>query len=256
MHLIVFLLGAGIGCCLNLAIDRLSATMALVRIDSYGETSERSIKPWQLLPVLGYLFQLGRSRRNNAGIPLRALVVELVTGAAFVFTYVIYGFTPQWGVLVFYFALFLTIAVIDVEHGLILNKLVYPACLVTSVVSSFYPLGLAVGRTPADSFAYSLLGGAVAFVILLIPALVWVGRMGWGDVKFAGLVGIITGYPGGLVAMALAMLGGGGLAVIYYFLRSREHHDSIPFGPFLSAGGLTALIWGQNITDWYLGFFA
>ena len=256
MHLIIFLLGAGIGCSLNLAIDRLLASMTLVSVNSYEETSERGIKPWEMLPVLSYIFRQGRFRQNNAGIPLRAFLVEVVTAIAFVFTYVKYGFTPQWGIIVFYFALFLIIAVIDVEHGLILNKLVYPACLVTSVLASFYPLGLAAGRTLPDSFAYSLLGGVVAFVIFLIPALVWVGRMGWGDVKFAGLVGIITGFPGGLVALSLAMLGGGGLAAIYYFFRPKESHDSIPFGPFLSAGGLIALIWGQTITDWYLGFLA
>ena len=256
MYLIVFLVGAGIGCLLNLGIERLLASTSLVRVDSYREISGRGIKPWGLLPVLSCLLQQGRFRQNNTGIPVRALVVEVITGIAFVFTYVRFGFTPQWGVLVFYFALFLTITVIDVEHGLILNKLVYPGCLVTSVLSSFYPLGLAAGRTPPDTFAFSLLGGVVAFVILLIPALVWVGRMGWGDVKFAGLVGIITGFPGGLMALALAILGGGGLATVYYFFRTKERHDSIPFGPFLSAGGLVALIWGQTITDWYLGLFA
>jgi len=255
LYVIVFLLGAVAGCFLNLAIDRLLAAMSLVNVDSYEETSQRGLMPWELLPVISYLFQQGRFRQDNVDIPFRALVVEIVTGSAFVFTYVKYGVTPQWGVLVFYFALFLTIAVIDMEHGLILDKLVYPACLVTSVLSSFYPLGLAEGRTLPGSFAYSLLGGAVAFVILLIPALIWVGRMGWGDVKFAGLVGIITGFPGGLVALAVAMLGGG-LAAIYHFFGLKERHASIPFGPFLSAGGLIALIWGQTITDWYLGFFS
>ncbi len=254
MHLIIFFLGAGIGCSLNLAIDRLLSSVSLLPVNSGEATSERGIKPWEMLPVLSYLFRQGHFRQDSAGIPLRALLVEVVTGVAFVFTYDKYGFTPQWGIIVFYFALFLTITVIDVEHGLILNKLVYPACLVTSVLASFYPLGLAEGRTVPDSFAYSLLGGVVAFVILLIPALVWVGRMGWGDVKFAGLVGIITGFPGGLVALALAMLGGGGLAAIYHLFRMKERHDSIPFGPFLSAGGLVALLWGQTITNWYLGF--
>ena len=114
MYLIVFLLGAGIGCLLNLAIDRLLASLNLIRVNSYKETTQREIKRWELLPVLSYLFQQGRFRQDNVSMPLRALVVEVVTGAAFAFTYVKYGFTPQWGVLVFYFALFLIIAVIDV----------------------------------------------------------------------------------------------------------------------------------------------
>ena len=256
LYVIVFLVGAGVGCCLNLAIERLLATTTLVSADSSREASGRGTKLVEKLPLIGYFLQQIGYPRNATGLPLRTLVVEMVTGAAFLFTFTRYGFTAQWGVLVFYFALFLIIAVIDFEHGLILNKLVYPACLVTSVVSSFYPMGLAAGRTLSDSFANSVLGGVVAFVILLIPALVWAGRMGWGDVKFAGLVGVITGFPGGLMAMALAMIGGGGLAATYYFIKPRKNHDSIPFGPFLSAGGMVALIWGQTITDWSLGLLA
>jgi len=256
LYIVVFLVGAGVGCCLNLAIEQLLATTTLVRTGSHREAAARRTKLVERLPLIGYLFQQTGYPQNATGLPLRALVVEMVTGAAFLFTFTRYGFTPQWGVLVFYFALFLIIAVIDFEHGLILNKLVYPACLVTSVVSSFYPMGLVDGSTLPDSFANSMLGGVVAFVIILIPALVWAGRMGWGDVKFAGLVGIITGFPGGLVAMALAMIGGGGLAVTYYFIKPEKNHASIPFGPFLSAGGLLALIWGQTITGWYLGLLA
>jgi len=253
LYVIVFLVGAGVGCCLNLAIERLLATTILVGADSRREAPGCGIKPIERLPLIGYLFQQIGNTQDANRVPLRALVVEVVTGAAFLFTFTRYGFTPQWGVFVFYFALFLVIAVIDFEHGLILNKLVYPAFLITSVLSSFYPMGLAVGGTVTDSFTNSMLGGVVAFVSLLIPALAWSGRMGWGDVKFAGLVGIITGFPGGLIAMALAMIGGGGMAVAYYFLKPKKNHDSIPFGPFLSAGGLAALIWGQTITNWSLG---
>jgi leader peptidase (prepilin peptidase)/N-methyltransferase len=35
--------------------------------------------------------------------------------------------------------------------------------------------------------------------------------------------------------------------------RARSRRDHIPFGPFLAAGALTALLAGEAILDWYSG---
>jgi len=90
----------------------------------------------------------------------------------------------------------------------------------------------------------------VAFIILLIPALIWQSRLGWDDVKLAGLIGLVTGFPGTLVALAMA--GSGLAAIIFVVSRLKERGDAIPFGPFLGAGALATLLWSQPIIDWYL----
>ena len=77
--------------------------------------------------------------------------------------------------------------------------------------------------------------------------------MGWGDVKLAGLIGLATGFPGCLVALGLAIIGGGLLAIVLVALRRRSRWDVIPFGPFLCAGALLAMVWGEAIAKWYLG---
>lgn len=182
---------------------------------------------------------------------------ELLSGAGFLFAYLKFGLSPEWGVFVFYLCLLLVIAFVDLKERLILNKLVFPAIPLAILLATFFPMGMAErwaeGKGTLDIFLLSLLGGAVAFIILLLPALIWQGGMGWGDVKLAGLVGIATGFPGCLVALGLAIIGGGLLAIALVVSGRRKRRDVIPFGPFICAGTLAALVWGVPIVEWYLG---
>jgi leader peptidase (prepilin peptidase)/N-methyltransferase len=92
----------------------------------------------------------------------------------------------------------------------------------------------------------------------LIPALVYpllLGKegMGWGDVKLAGLIGLVTGFPLVLVAMFLAIISGGLVAAILLLLRSKGRSDVIPFGPFLAVAAMATLLWGNDMLR-VLGF--
>jgi len=252
---LVFVLGACIGSFLNVLADRLPAGRSIVHPPSHCEACGRRLTPLELIPILSYLLLRGRCRTCRAPIPRRVLLLELATAVAFWLLYLKYGVSLRLVILAFYFSLFLTIAVIDLEHKLILNRLVYPASPLALALCTFYPLGLAEGRAPLSSFLFSLLGGAICFLILLLPALIWREGMGWGDVKLAGLIGLALGFPGGLVALGLGIVAAGVPAIFLLALRIKGRHDSLPFGPFLAAGVLATLIWGQFIVDWYLRLF-
>ncbi|MFH0941784.1 MAG: A24 family peptidase [Chloroflexota bacterium] len=252
MNLLIFILGTVIGQLLNWLLDNLSLSEPAA---ATAAGPARKTVWWRRLPVadaLGHRF----GAASRSGVSWRVLAVELFCGTGFLLAYLKYGkygLTPQWGVFVFYLCLLLVIAVIDLKERLILNKLVFPAIPLALLLATFFPMGLAAGEAPLDSFLLSLLGGAVAFIILLLPALIWQGGMGWGDVKLAGLVGIATGFPGCLVALGLAIIGGGLLAIALVVSRRKKRRDVIPFGPFICAGALAALVWGEAISAWYLG---
>jgi leader peptidase (prepilin peptidase)/N-methyltransferase len=76
--------------------------------------------------------------------------------------------------------------------------------------------------------------------------------MGWGDVKMAGLVGLVTGFPTICVALFIALVTGGLTAAFLLLLGLRGRKEAIPFGPFLSLGAIAALLWGSTICEWYL----
>jgi leader peptidase (prepilin peptidase)/N-methyltransferase len=251
LPLLIFILGLVIGQFLNWAIVSLSPGPAA------NATFVPKLVWWRRLPVVD-AFTLS----SGAADHWRVLGIELFSGGGFLLAYLKYGLSIEWGVFVFYLCLMAVIAVIDLRERLILNRLVVPALPLAILLATFFPVGAlapqfiegsrsAIG--PFNVFLFSLLGGAISFTILLLPAIIKPGGMGFGDVKLAGLVGLATGFPGSLVAIGLAILGGGLLAISLVVSRRKKRRDAIPFGPFICAGMLAALLWGEAIVKWYLG---
>jgi leader peptidase (prepilin peptidase)/N-methyltransferase len=170
--------------------------------------------------------------------------VEISTGALFAFLFWKYGLTIDYAIMAFYTCVFIVLLVIDLEHQLILNVIVYPMMVVALLISSLRPDGPGV--------IYALIGGAAAFVLFFLIAFISRGGMGWGDVKMAGLIGLATGFPQVFMALLVAVLLGGIVAIILLILRLRGRKQGIPFGPFLAIGALAALFYGQLILGWYL----
>ena len=250
-------LGLAVGSFLNVCIDRLPQNKSIVFPPSHCEACQHKLAAKDLIPVFSYLRLRGRCRYCQASIPRRVFWVELATGLIFAFLYwwcVI--FKPElgivtFGVLAFYTCLFIIISVIDLEHGLILNKVVYPSMVVVLLLA-LYPwpwLTQSIGMR----VAYVALGGAIGFAIFLLIAIVSRGGMGWGDVKLAALIGLATGFPLVFVAVIIAAILGGIVAMALVIAKKRKRRETIPFGPFLAAAAMITLLWGSTILSWWIG---
>lgn len=142
------------------------------------------------------------------------------------------------------------LSVIDFEHFLLPNRIVYPLALATITLLTVAALGdddwTALGR--------ALLGGGVAMFALGLLHLASPRSMGFGDVKLAFVLGLALGWLGwgelvlGLFCGFLAGAVVGGALIV---LRRRGRRDHLPFGPFLAFGTLVALLWGDVILRWY-----
>jgi leader peptidase (prepilin peptidase)/N-methyltransferase len=73
--------------------------------------------------------------------------------------------------------------------------------------------------------------------------------MGFGDVKFLGLIGGFVGPVGALLALLAAAIVGAVAGLIRIVLTGDRY---IPFGPFLAIGGYVELLYGSAALDWYL----
>jgi leader peptidase (prepilin peptidase)/N-methyltransferase len=181
--------------------------------------------------------------------------VELATGLIFAFLYwwcVV--FNPELGivafaVMAFYTCLFITIFVIDLEQGLILNKVVYPS-MVVALLLALYPWPW-LTESMVMRVAYAALGGSIGFAIFLLIAIVSRGGMGWGDVKLAALIGLATGFPLVFLAIIMGAILGGIVAVALMIAKKRKRRETIPFGPFLALAAMVTLLWGSNILSWW-----
>jgi len=245
------LLGLAVGSFLNVCIDRLPRNESIVNPPSHCPVCQHKLAVKDLIPVFSYLRLRGRCRYCQAAIPRRLFWVELATGLIFAFLYWHYGLSVELGVMAFYACLFIIIFVTDLEHGLILNKVVYPS-MVVALLLALLPQSWLTQWT-VTGVANAALGGGIGFAIFLLIALASRGGMGWGDVKLAALIGLATGFPLVFFSIIMGAILGGIVAVALVIAKKRKRRETIPFGPFLALAAMITLLWGSNILSWYLG---
>lgn len=193
------------------------------------------------IPVLSYLLLGGKCRNCHRKISLRYPFIELVTAIGFL------GIGYFWPSLYFLlvFSTLIAIFVIDLEHQLIPDQLVFFLLVIT------YSLLLI---TSAPDFYVRVAFGFAAALFLMLIHLITQGRgMGLGDVKFALFGGTFFGWPAVLTWLFVSFLTGGAVAFILILLSKAKLKQKIAFGPFLIIGFVFTFIWGEKILKIVLG---
>lgn len=243
------LLGLGLGTLVNWLADRLPRNhpeaVNLVSCPHWRNPSD-------FVPILGYALRKGRCPNCGRALGWRRPAVDIVSGAILGLSFWQFGLSTQFALTAFWGIVFLLIAVIDFEHTLILNATTYPLIILALILSIFLPVEIPGMVFPWPVQVNGLVGAATGFILLFLIALVSRGGMGWGDVKAAALIGMVTGFPLLLVALFLGVVLGGLVAALLLITRIRKRKDAIPFGPFLSVGTLVTLFAGVPILAWYL----
>ncbi len=251
MVLLYALLGLNVSSFLNVCIDRLPEGGSIVSPPSHCSACGRRLVPLDLIPLFSYLFLRGRCRYCGAPIPRRVLLVEAMTGLLFVLLWYRYDLSLRQaqgkplGLLLatLYTCFFVVIFFIDLEHRLVLNRVIYPAIVVAL---------MAIPITPNQDAVKLLAGGLVGFGLLFLIAFIYPAGMGMGDVKLAAFIGLVVGFPAVFVALLISFVAGGSLGGGLLLTGLKGRKDPIPFAPFLVAGGMVAMLYGQQIIDWYV----
>jgi leader peptidase (prepilin peptidase)/N-methyltransferase len=244
-------LGLIVGSFINVCIDRLPEDKSIISPPSRCPHCQRRLTVFELIPLLSYLWLRGRCRTCSAPIPKRIFFVELSTGILFALLYHWFGMTPRLGIMLFYTCVLIQILVVDLEQGLILNKVVYPAIVIAILFAIFIDQPW-IYQFKLQGIANFALAGAIGFGLLFLIAFLSRGGMGWGDVKFAALIGLCTGFPLVFVALIMAAILGGVVAVPLLIMKKKGRKEAIPFGPFLVTTTYITLLWGTQILHWYI----
>jgi leader peptidase (prepilin peptidase)/N-methyltransferase len=186
-------------------------------------------------------FPLGEGTAPSAR---RRWIVAALTAALFAALAVRIGLHPRLVPALLVTALIVPASAIDLRHRIIPDAINLPGALLVYLT--------AVIAEP-HRWAELLAGAAVATLFLGIAAVVYPAGMGFGDVKMVLMTGLALGkYVG------VALFAGFGLAffpslalILFKGLKARK--VTFPFGPFLAAGAVVALLWGPAIWSWYLG---
>jgi leader peptidase (prepilin peptidase)/N-methyltransferase len=246
-------LGLVIGSFLNVVIWRVPRRESIVAPGSKCPGCDTPLEARDNVPVLSWLALRGRCRHCGARISARYPLVELATGALFVA--IAARFEDSWALPAYLVlgAALLAISVIDLEHYIIPNRIVYPVGVALVVLLAF----AAAVTGSWDAFARALLGGCAAFAVLFVIHVISPRGMGFGDVRLCFLLGTALGWLGWqhvLFGLFAGFLYGALIGVALMVLRVRARNQHIPFGPFLAAGTLTMLLAGTPIIDWYRTF--
>jgi len=168
----------------------------------------------------------------------RALLLELGMAAAFALTWLRLHPSPILvGIAWLYSAFLLVVLVIDLEHHRVLNVMTLPAA-VAALAFSLLP----GTPTPVDA----LLGGATGLGLFLVIFIIGRGKLGAGDVKLAGVIGLMVGYPYVTIALMAGVVLGGLVALGLLALRRATRKSYMAYAPYLALGALLALwqSWG------------
>ena len=243
-------IGLCIGSFLTVVISRVPERESLVRPRSHCRACQAPVAVRDNIPVFSWVWLRGRCRRCQARITARYPLVELATAGLFVGAALRFG--PSWELPAFcaFGAALLAISVIDLDTQLIHKRVFYPSLVVCAVLLA--GAGIATGRWV--DLERAAIGGVAGFLVLLVIHVVSPNGMGFGDVRLAGLIGMMLGWLGvreivlGLfAAFLLASVVGIGLMIT----RIRGRKDAVPFGPFLAAGALVAVLFGPAILGAY-----
>ncbi|HET6874066.1 MAG TPA: prepilin peptidase [Acidimicrobiales bacterium] len=245
------LFGRVIGSFLNVVIHRVPRGESVVSPPSRCPGCETPIRPIDNVPVLSWLALRGRCRSCRQPIAWRYPAIELVTGVLFAAAGLRFGGKPQVAAYCLFFAVLVAIGAIDVDHRIVPRKIVYPALVGTG--------GLLVGASVLTGSYRPLvdaaLGAVVAFLVLFAIHFIQPNGMGFGDVRLAGLIGLNLGWLGlahVAVGIFAGFLLGAVLGMIIVAVRGGGRRSAIPFAPFLAAGAVVAVLFGNPIVHAWL----
>ncbi|MDA8134984.1 MAG: prepilin peptidase [Desulfobacteraceae bacterium] len=244
-----FIVGACIGSFLNVCIYRIPEKRSIISPGSFCPHCRNSI-PFHLnIPILGYLLLKGRCKFCNHSISIRYPLIEALTGIFAVLLVLRFGITPVAFFWFVFISVLITISFIDVDHQIIPDRISIPGIFIFA--SSFYFLP---EMTFLESLAGILAGGGLLYAVAAFYYLLRKQEgMGGGDIKLLAMIGAATGIKGILFTVFTgSMLGTfAGIATIFYTKRS-DTKLKIPFGPFLSAGAVLYVFFGEELIRWYM----
>jgi leader peptidase (prepilin peptidase)/N-methyltransferase len=253
INLIIFFLGGLIvGSFLNVVIARIENLKSIWLSRSRCPKCNTQLRWYDLVPLLSYTLLSGRCRYCQEKISWQYPIVELSTGITFAILYLWSGSILSTLFYSVIFSLLIIVFVYDLKFQLVPDLFVWIAILL-SLAGGWYFGGLSVG----NMILGGVLGALPLFLLVFLSKEKW---MGSGDVKLGALIGLLTGFPNVIFWLFLAFVLGSVVGLLFIVwqkgrITKRSLNTAIPFAPFLIISLFATLIFGNQIINWYLGFY-
>ena len=215
------------------------------------------ITPLQNIPVISYLFLRGRCANCKTSISARYPAVELMTGLLAATAAWRFGFGLEAAAAVLLTFALIAISVIDIDHQIIPDSISLPLVWIGLFLSLFHPVaGADVLFIDPKTAIVGAIAGYLSLwsVYHLFRLLTGKEGMGYGDFKLLGALGAWLGWQMLPLIIMLSAIVGACVGISMIVFRRHDRNIPIPFGPYVAAAGWIAMLYGQEVIDWYLGY--
>lgn len=249
MAILLFLLGLAVGSFLNVIALRYKSDGKLISGDlvfgrSYCPSCRAGLRWYELIPLVSFFVQLAKCRSCGGKISWQYPIIELLAGLAFV---LVPKFAEPAPVGILVILILLLISLIDLRLSIIPDQL--------NLLLAFLGLAMIILFPGQQNVLDKFLGAGVGLAVFGLIILISRGQaMGMGDLKLAGALGLLFGWPKILAIIMIAFVVGGLFAALALFFGKKGMKDAIPFGPFLSTAAIVVIFCGDVIVNWYTSY--
>lgn len=243
----VFIFGLVLGSFYNVVGYRLPNEMSLVYPDSHCPFCSHKLKFYELIPVLSYIFQLGKCTSCKKRIALSYPFFELLTGIMFLISYLVFGLNMKFIISITFISILIIISISDIKYFIIPNEvlLVGSILIVIELVIDSVMNDISL----VNGVLFPLLNGLFSFFMLYITKLLGdyffkKESLGGGDIKLMFVIGLVLGFDMSIVTIFIASF----VALPISIISLVKNDDNVlPFGPYLSVGATIILLCNLNL---------
>lgn len=239
----VFCFGLAIGSFANVCIHRLPKKESVVTPGSHCPKCSSDVRPMDNIPLISYIILGGKCRNCATRISPIYPAIEAVTAVLMLAGFFKFGLSFDFLVYAVVAPTLVIITAIDIEHQIIPDVITLPGIILGLLVGS-YTIGY------VDSLLGLFLGGGLFYLLAVLSN----GGMGGGDIKYIAAAGALLGWKKVLVVIFLGALLGSIVGLFQIAVQKKSRKSLIPFGPFLAAGTLITLFYGNTLIRLYLEY--
>jgi prepilin signal peptidase PulO-like enzyme (type II secretory pathway) len=260
----VLLFGLVVGSFLNVVTTRLAAGEPVFTLRSRCPACRRTLPFYDLVPVASFAWLRGRCRFCGVAISWQYPAVELATALLFMLVAIshrspgtlpfigagstAYGLTALWLLLrdLVFTAGLVALFVLDLRWYVVPDEVTLP--LILFALAANLALGFAWTSLALGVF----IGGGLYLSLWALSQGRWVGA---GDIRLGALLGAMLGATGTLLALYLAYLIGGAVAVALLASGRKGLKGRLPMGTFLTTGAFFVMLFGDHLERWLTPFW-
>lgn len=249
---IVFLFGICIGSFLNVVIIRLPRHESLIKRASHCMTCGTKIRPIDLIPVFSWLFLRGKCHSCGEKISPRYPIVESLNGIMYVLTFIVLDINAKAIITCLLMSLLIVVGFMDWDTREI-DMIVVGLIFVLSVPAAVFTDDVTLTSRIIGAFIISVpffIIGEVSRPIIKKKFDDDFRAIELGDTILMFAAGALLGTQAiivsALIGIVIAAVGG-------IILKVVTKDSTFPFGPWLSIGIAIAMLWGNQIAQWYIG---